>query len=83
MPDGVPGYRIPACALQWIAAIVVLLMIRAGLVMIREGISRPPGDTLFPFHKNSGVLLIVAPSGYRLTHQPRPGRPMSPSGSAG
>lgn len=69
------GYRMPARWLHWIVAAVVLLMIPAGLVMTREGLPRPVQDTLFIFHKNTGVLLfpvILLRIGYRLTHRAPP-----------
>ena len=50
-------------------------MIPAGLVMIREAIPRPLQDTLFLFHKNTGLILILVIGGrvlYRLTHKPPP-----------
>jgi len=67
------GYRLPARWLHWIIAAVVLLMIPAGLIMTREGLPRPLQDTLFIFHKNTGVLLfpvILLRLAYRLTHRP-------------
>lgn len=73
------GYRPPARWLHWIVAAVVLLMIPAGLIMTREGIPRPLQDTLFLFHKNTGVLLfpvILVRLAYRLTH-PAPPLPAS------
>lgn len=73
--DPPQGYRPPARWLHWITALAVLLMIPAGLVMIREGIPRSLQDTLFLFHKNTGVLLvpvILARIIYRLTHRAPP-----------
>ncbi|WP_347138271.1 cytochrome b [Paracoccus sp. SSK6] len=75
MADRPPGYRPPARLLHWITALAVLLMIPAGIVMTREGIPRPLQDTLFLFHKNTGVLLvpvILARILYRLAHRPPP-----------
>ncbi|WP_306754174.1 cytochrome b [Paracoccus actinidiae] len=75
MIERLPGYRTPARWLHWIVAVAVLLMIPAGLIMTQEGISRPLQDTLFLFHKNTGVLLvpvILARIAYRLTHRPPP-----------
>lgn len=69
------GYRLPARWLHWIVAAVVLLMIPAGLIMTREGLPRMLQDTLFIFHKNTGVLLfpvIVVRLAYRMTHVPPP-----------
>lgn len=73
------GYRQPARWFHWIVAAVVLLMIPAGLIMTREGLPRPVQDTLFIFHKNTGVLLfpvILMRLAYRLTH-PAPPLPAS------
>lgn len=69
------GYRLPARWLHWIVAAAVLLMIPAGVIMTREGLPRPVQDTLFIFHKNTGVLLvpvILLRLAYRLTHRPPP-----------
>lgn len=81
MPDHVPGYRPPARWLHWIVAAVVLLMIPAGLIMTTEGLPRPVQDTLYLFHKNTGVLLflvILVRLGYRLAHPPPPLPPSVP-----
>lgn len=81
MADSLPGYRPPARWLHWIVAVAVLLMIPAGLTMIQDGISRTLQDTLFLFHKNTGVLLvpvILARILYRLTHRPPPLPPSVP-----
>lgn len=40
-------------------AVLVLLMIPAGLIMIREGLPRAVQDSLFLFHKNTGVILFL------------------------
>lgn len=53
------GYSTTARLIHWIVAVLVLLMIPAGLVMVQEGISRPIQDTLFIFHKNTGVILFA------------------------
>lgn len=53
------GYRTPARLFHWSVAILVLLMIPAGVLMIQEGIGRAMQNTLFIFHKNVGSLLIV------------------------
>ncbi|WP_424929376.1 cytochrome b [Amaricoccus tamworthensis] len=45
--------------LHWIMAILVLAMIPAGFIMVREGISPSVQDALFLFHKNVGVLLLL------------------------
>lgn len=86
MTDHPPGYRPPARWLHWIVAAAVLLMIPAGLIMTREGIPRPLQDTLFLFHKNTGVLLvpvILVRILYRLTHRPPPLPPSIPAWQRG
>lgn len=75
MADRPPRYRPPARWFHWTVAVVVLLMIPAGLIMTREGLARPVQDALYLFHKNMGVLLvpvILARIAYRLTHKPPP-----------
>lgn len=52
-------YPVPARLFHWLTAAAVLLMIPAGFVMIQEGLSRPVQDTLFIFHKNTGVAVFV------------------------
>ena len=53
------GYRTPARLLHWVTAVLVLGLIPAGFVMIQKGIPRPLQDTLFVFHKNAGVLVLL------------------------
>lgn len=70
-----PGYRSGARLLHWGMALLVLLTIPAGYVMIQKGLPRPLQDTLFLFHKNVGVLLlllIVARMVYRKLRRPPP-----------
>ncbi len=59
MRHNVEGYGRPARLLHWITALLVLCMIPAGLVMIRESIPRPLQDALFLFHKNIGVVVFA------------------------
>ncbi len=54
-----PTYRAPARWLHWSMAILILMMIPAGIVMVQDGISRSLQNGLFLFHKNVGVLLLV------------------------
>lgn len=54
-----PTYSAPARLLHWSMALLVLPMIAAGLLMVQDGISRPLQNSLFLFHKNVGVLLII------------------------
>lgn len=54
-------------------ALLVLMMIAAGTVMLQDGISRSLQNTLFIFHKNVGVVLlvlIVVRMAYRWRHAP-------------
>lgn len=73
-------YAHPARALHWIVALLVLGMIPVGFLMVREGLPRPLQDTLFIFHKNTGVLvllLMLARTAYRGLNPP-PSRPSLP-----
>ena len=54
-----PGYRTPARLLHWIMALLALLTIPAGFLMIQQGLPRGLQDSLFIFHKNIGVVLLV------------------------
>lgn len=68
-------YRTPARWLHWSMAVLILLMIPAGLLMVQEGISRPLQNSLFLFHKNVGtllILLIVVRLAYRWRNPPPP-----------
>jgi cytochrome b561 len=53
------GYGTPSRVLHWLTAILVLATIPAGLTMIQEGLNRPLQDTLFIFHKNVGVVILL------------------------
>lgn len=69
------GYPAPARLLHWIVAILVLMMIPAGIVMVQEGLTRSLQDTLFIFHKNTGVvvlLFVIARLAYRRFRPPPP-----------
>lgn len=62
-------------------AVLVLLMIPAGLVMVRPGLTRAVQDGLFIFHKNMGVLLlllVILRLIYRLRFPPQPLPPSVP-----
>ncbi|WP_328803820.1 cytochrome b [Paracoccus xiamenensis] len=72
---GTEGYRRPARWMHWLIAVLVLLMIPAGLIMVQKGLPRPVQDTLFIFHKNTGVilfLLMVLRLAYRWRYPPPP-----------
>ena len=63
-------------ALHWAVAVLVLAMIPAGIVMVQEGLPRTLQNTLFIFHKNVGVvvlLLMLARLAWRLA---RPAPPL-------
>ena len=53
------GYGNTARLFHWITALMVLGMVPAGLVMIREGIGRDLQNLLFILHKNGGVILLA------------------------
>jgi len=52
-------YRLPARLLHWLMAVLILLMIPAGVIMTQQGLDRSLQNTLFIFHKNTGVLLLI------------------------
>jgi cytochrome b561 len=69
------AYRPAARALHWISALLVLATFPAGVIMLQEGLSRPLQNSLFMFHKNIGVvilLLVLARIAYRLANPPPP-----------
>lgn len=68
-------YRLPARLFHWVIALLVLGMIPAGFVMVQPDLDRSLQNTLFVFHKNTGVLvlvLVLMRVAYRLTHRPAP-----------
>ncbi|MFW5881344.1 MAG: cytochrome b [Roseicyclus sp.] len=59
--------------MHWGMAVLVLMMIPAGIVMIQPDIDRTLQNRLFIFHKNVGVLLlilVVLRLAYRWRHPP-------------
>lgn len=52
-------YKPVSRLIHWGMAILVLCMVPAGFVMVQEGLSRSLQNTLFIFHKNVGVLLLI------------------------
>lgn len=52
-------YSPPARLIHWIMAVLVLATIPAGLLMVQPGIDRALQNSLFLFHKNLGVILIL------------------------
>lgn len=68
-------YRSPARLIHWVMAALIVATIPAGFIMTRPGLGRALQDTLFIFHKNIGVLLlilVVVRIVYRLGHKPAP-----------
>ena len=59
MTNPVQTYKRPARWIHWLMALFILPMIVAGFIMIQEGIPRPLQNTLFLFHKNVGVLMLL------------------------
>ena len=46
-------------AIHWSVALLVLAMIPAGLIMVQQGLPRSLQNTLFIFHKNVGVVVLL------------------------
>lgn len=70
------GYRTPARVLHWLTAVLVLATLPVGQVMVIDGLPRALQNTLFIFHKNVGVvilLLVLARLAYRAA---RPAPPL-------
>jgi cytochrome b561 len=68
-------YRGPARFFHWSMAVLILATIPAGLVMVQEGLDRSLQNSLFVFHKNVGVLLLILVVGrllHRWRHAPAP-----------
>jgi len=67
------GYSATARLFHWGIALIVFLMIPAGVIMIRAGVSRPLQDSLFIFHKNTGLIIFILVAlrlAYRWRHPP-------------
>lgn len=76
-PDKTPetGYPGPARLIHWTMAVLVLASIPVGVLMTQQGLDRAFQNSLYIFHKNAGVLLlilIVVRIVYRLGHTPAP-----------
>jgi cytochrome b561 len=69
-------YRAPARLFHWATAAVVLLMIPAGFTMVQEGLSRSLQNTLFIFHKNVGVALLLIVAARLVYRMVRPAPPL-------
>jgi cytochrome b561 len=68
-------YRPAARLMHWLMAVLVLLTIPAGIAMVQPGLDRATQNTLFVFHKNVGVLLLILiflRLAVRLRHRPAP-----------
>lgn len=66
-------YKAPARWLHWTVAALVLAMIPVGALMVQEGLGRSLQNSLFIFHKNTGVivgLLVTARLLYRWRNPP-------------
>ena len=75
MADRTEGYSTPARLFHWGTALLVLLMIPAGLIMVQDGLDRSLQNALFIFHKNFGVLvllIVLARLVYRWRRPPPP-----------
>lgn len=59
MQQTTTAYKIGARLLHWSMAVLVLAMIPAGFLMTQPEIGRSLQNTLFVFHKNVGVLLLI------------------------
>lgn len=69
------AYKPPARAMHWLAALLILSTIPIGNLMVQEGWPRSTQDTMFIFHKNVGVvilLLVLARLVYRFMNPPPP-----------
>lgn len=72
------GYGTTARIVHWVMAVLVILMIAAGLTMTSK-VDRGLQDVLFIFHKSTGALLLLLVAFrivWRLTH-PAPPLPAS------
>ena len=52
-------YRQTARLIHWTMALLVLAMIPVGLIMTQEGLDRSVQNSLYIFHKNVGVFLLI------------------------
>ncbi|MEM1100602.1 MAG: cytochrome b [Pseudomonadota bacterium] len=53
------GYPTASRWLHWLTALVVLATIPVGVIMTTEGLPRTVQNTLFIFHKNVGVIILL------------------------
>lgn len=59
MSDVTTRYRPVTRILHWAVALIVIATIPVGQLMIQDGLSRTLQNTLFIFHKNVGVLILL------------------------
>lgn len=55
----VQGYSATTRWLHWLTAIVVIATIPVGVIMTGEGLTRELRNSLYIFHKNVGVVIIL------------------------
>ena len=68
-------YRRPARLIHWAMALLILASIPVGVWMTQPGLDRSLQNTLYIFHKNSGVLLLIlifVRIAYRFGNKPAP-----------
>jgi cytochrome b561 len=53
------AYKAPARYLHWIVAALVLSTFPVGVLMVDGGFSRPIQDSLYIYHKNIGVVILL------------------------
>ena len=53
------GYTTASRLLHWLTVLLVISTIPAGVTMVQEGLARPLQDTLYIYHKNVGVLILL------------------------
>ncbi|QDY71099.1 cytochrome b [Qingshengfaniella alkalisoli] len=81
MSTELTGFTTTARLFHWLVACLVLLMIAAGLTMVQQGLPRPVQNSLYVFHKNTGVIILfimLARLIYRLRN-PYPPLPEMPA----
>ena len=69
------GFSTTARVFHWGMALIVFLMIAAGVIMIEQGLNRSLQNSLFIFHKNVGLIVLVLVAlrlAYRLRNPPPP-----------
>lgn len=59
MADTTTQYRGPARLIHWTMAVLILAMIPVGVLMTQQGLDRSLQNSLYIFHKNVGVLLLI------------------------